>query len=217
MNKLNIRTLFLTLFIIPNLLFAQDDVPEIELKKFSIGLVPQYSLLGGMRTDLDIRLNEKNHWLVVSPLIFYDDGNIGYSDYEEMFGVGLELQHRIYLHKNDPQPRGAYFGYGTVFNYYSVESNGYQSYLFDENGNDYIGLEYGPVNTNIFKFGGNFVFGLQTVINDFFYLDAYIGTGIRLSVDNKTSGLHKYYTDSWLDLGYSGTLLVGGLRLGISF
>ena len=34
---------------------------------------------------------------------------------KKCLGIGLELQHRIYLHKNDPQPRGAYFGYGTVF------------------------------------------------------------------------------------------------------
>ena len=59
MNKLYIQTLFLTLLIIPNFLLAQDEIPEIEVKKFSVGLVPQYSLLGGMRTDLDIRLNEK--------------------------------------------------------------------------------------------------------------------------------------------------------------
>ena len=104
-----------------------------------------------------------------------------------------------------------------VFTYYSVKSEGFNTYLFQENGNEYIGMQPGLSTTNIFKFGGNFVFGLQTVINDFFYLDAYLGTGIRLSVDNKTSGLHDYYTDGWLDLGYSGTLLVAGIRMGITF
>lgn len=202
---------------VPNLLRAQDDEFTQAIKTFNVGLVPQYSILGGMRTDLDFRLNDRNQWLVVSPLFYYDDGNLGFSDYEQMFGVGIELQHRIFLHKNDPLPKGVYFGYGPVFNYFSVESEGYYSYLIQEEGNNYFGLEEGSINTNIFKFGGNFVIGLQTIVNDFFYLDAYIGTGIRLSFDNKASGLHDYYTDGWLDLGYSGTLMVGGLRLGISF
>ncbi len=204
------------LLLAPILNCAQKDTSE-ELKTFSVGIVPQYSIMGGMRADLDFRLNEKNHWLVVSPLFFYDDGNLGFSDYEKMVGTGIELQHKIFLHKNDPQPKGAYIAYGPVFNYFSVEDEGFISHIFEEEGKEYIRLENSSVNTNVFKFGGNFIIGLQTIINDFFYLDAYIGTGIRLSFDNKTSGIHDYYNDGWLDLGYSGTMLVGGVRLGIAF
>ena len=124
MNNKYILTILAFLLMMPASVFAQDEKSEQEVKTFNIGLVPQYSILGGMRTDLDFRLNSKNHWLIVSPIFHYDDSNNGFGDYEKMFGVGIELQHRIFLHKNDPLPTGAYFGYGPVFNFYSVDNDG---------------------------------------------------------------------------------------------
>jgi hypothetical protein len=76
--------------------------------------------------------------------------------------------------------------------------------------------------TSIFNLAGfneklNLIFGLYFLIMDNFYLDSDIGNGIRFSFDNQTTGLHDYYNDWWGDMGYSGTLMVGGFRFGVLF
>ncbi len=203
------------LLFLPFYMVAQDtEIPE-PVKKISVGMVPQYAITNGIRIDVDLRLNESRHWLVFAPQLYLRMSESTNYDYNSLVGFGFEFQHKMFLH-DKPKPKGPYFAYGPVFNYFNVEDDGYNISPFSEYGNSYFELAEGPVHTNIFKVGGNIIFGMQTVISDFFYIDTYIGTGFRLSFDNRTSGLHKGYNDWMGDLGYSGTLLVGGVRIGIS-
>ena len=211
--KKSILVIIILATFIPSILQAQDETEE--RKTFGVGIVPQYAFTNGARFDFDFRLKKKGQWLVVAPQVYINPGNSDMWDYEEMYGVGIDLQHKFFF-KDRPVPRGAYLAYGPVFQYYSVKEEGLSSYGFEEDGTNYIGLQDDMLQTSIYKFGGNLIFGLQTVINEFFYIDAYMGTGVRLSFDNRVSGLHGYYNDWWGDFGYSGTLIVAGIRFGIS-
>lgn len=205
---------FVLMLLAPVFLLGQEGETKAA-KTFGIGVVPQYAFSGGSRIDLDFRLKKPGHWLVVAPQFYMNSNSSLNWDFEELIGAGIELQHKIFLHDR-PIPKGAYLAYGPVFQYFSIKDQGLEAYSFDEGGVEYIGLNEELVQTNIYKFGGNLIFGLQTVVSEYFYLDLYIGTGVRLSFDDRTSGLHGYYNDWWGDFGYSGTLLVGGIRFGIS-
>jgi hypothetical protein len=213
MNK-KIGFFFLLILFAPAWLFGQDETLT-KVKTFNVGVVPQYAFSHGMRIDLDFRLHKPGQWMVVSPQFYLIAQNPDNSNYKELVGVGIELQHRLFF-KDRPIPKGAYLGYGPVFQYFSVKDQGLAAYSFDENQVEYIGLSEGSIQTNIYKFGGNLILGIQTVVNDYFYVDAFLGTGIRISLDNRTSGLHGYYNDWWGDIGYSGTLIVAGIRFGVS-
>lgn len=210
------KTLFILIsFCFPILLFAQTTESTV-VKTFNVGVVPQYSISSGTRIDFDFRLRKPGHWLVVAPQFYMDNGNNSINhDIDQMVGFGIELQHKIFF-RDTPEPKGAYLAYGPVFQYRSVKAEGLKAYDFEENGTDYIGLASDMNQTSIYKYGANLICGLQTVVSEFFYIDLFIGTGIRLSFDNRTSGLHGYYNNGWIDYGYSGTLLVGGIRFGIS-
>lgn len=207
----------LILFLLfPLVSFSQETPETAELPaRYGVGIVPQYAIVNGIRVDFDFRLNGRGQWLVLAPQAYISSSNNSW-DYYNMTGTGIEIQHKLFL--NEFKNRGGtYFAYGPVFNYFSVNDDGLVARNFIENGGNYIGLVDDEINTKIFKIGGNVIFGLQLVLNRNFYLDTYVGTGIRFSFDNKTTGLHEYYNDWWGDMGYSGTLIVGGFRFGVLF
>lgn len=210
------RKLLLLFFLLPFSVFSQNENSEPSETKFSVGVVPQYAIISGLRADFDFKLNSKNHWLVVAPQLYLSNSDNFNNEYNSMFGIGVEIQHKIFM-KKELNKKGIYFAYGPTFNYYSVKDDGLTTKAFVEDGGSYIGLEDGEITTNIVKFGGNFIVGAQFVIADFMYIDPYVGMGMRFSYDNQTSGLHDYYNDWWADMGYSGTLMVGGVRIGIIF
>jgi hypothetical protein len=185
-------------------------------KTFGISMVPQYAFSNGTRIDFDVRLSEKGHWLVVGPQLYISNGTSGIWNYDRLTGTGIDLQHRIFL-RHKPEPTGTYLAYGPVIQFFSVRDQGLEAYGFKEGDDNYIGLNEKMIRTNIFKLGGNLIFGYQTVLSETLYLDFFLGTGIRFSYDNRKSGLHSYYNKSWVDLGYSGTLMVGGFRFGLMF
>ena len=216
-NILKMRYLITVLFLLPILASAQHNCEDFnEQKSFGLGVVPQYAISNGMRIDLDFRLNNKNQWLVVSPLVFLNNKPKFNWDYNSMVGTGIEVQHKLFLtgHLKMGNP---YISYGPVFNYFSVKDDGLTARKFTENGGNYIGLTEDEITTKIFKIGGNLIFGLHLFVMDNLYFDTFVGTGIRFAFDNKTTGFHGYYNEWWGDMGYSGTLMVGGFRFGVMF
>jgi len=212
-----VKYLIVLIILLPQITLSQQTTEKAkDQKTFSLGIVPQYAIVNGFRIDLDFKLNEKNHWLVVAPQMYISSKpNLDW-DYNNMIGAGFEIQHKVFL-KKELSNANAYFSYGPVFNWYSVEDEGLTAQEFTENGGRYIGLAEDEFTTNIYKIGGNLIFGILFTISDNFYLDSFIGTGMRFSFDNKTSGLHSYYNEWWGDMGYSGTLMVGGFRFGVMF
>ena len=209
------KKIIIILLILPCFVFGQEN-NTIQKPSFKLGIVPQYAISNGTRIDLDFQLNNPKHWLVFAPQLYISNrDNLGWN-YNSMFGAGIEVQHKIFLNEKKSN-RGVYVAYGPVFNYFNVKDDGFVASNFIDNGGNYIDLQEDEIATGIFKFGANLIFGIEFTISERFYFDPYIGTGIRLSVDNRTTGLHGYYNDWWGDLGYSGTLMVGGARFGVNF
>lgn len=215
-NYFTNRILPILLILLPLLGTGQQEPAAPPAKKMSIGIVPQYAITNGTRIDLDFKLPGKNQWLVVAPQLYLVTKNSTLWDFNEMTGVGIDLQHRFYFGQSQShEPKGLWIAYGPVIQYRSVTDEGLDSYSFREEEVNYIGLGKKEMQTGIWKTGGNLLFGYQALASRLFYFDFYLGTGIRLSFDNRHSGLHGIYNEWWGDLGYSGTLLVGGFRFGI--
>jgi hypothetical protein len=211
--KINVLVLFICLFAV--LILPAQEKP-VSIHKNAIGIVPQYAIINGFRTDFDFSIASKsNQWMVVSPQIYISPENPNLFDYDNMWGLGIELQHRFYLEEGTG---GFYLGYGPMFQFFNIQDELLHTELLNENGIEYTVLRYGKVNTRIYKGGLNATGGYQFVILNSLYLDFYLGTGIRLSFDDTGSGsFHRIYNDWWGDYGYSGTLITAGFRFGMTF
>ena len=208
------KNILLILLFIPISSFSQNNDNDAKTNGISIGIVPQYAISNGIRFDLDFDLIKQSQSLVLAPQFYISTQDGAIWNYNSMIGAGLELQHRIYLQKKEKR-EGAYFAYGPVFNFFSVKDDGLMVRRFVNNGGTYFGLVEEEMTTSIYKFGGNFILGIQGFTKGNLYIDPFIGMGIRFSFDDKLSGFHSYYNNWWGDMGYSGILMVGGLRIGV--
>lgn len=196
--------------------FAQEK--DAFVPRLGIGFVPQYSISGGMRFDIDHSISKtSNQWLIISPEVFMVTGSRFNHDFKELYGFGLDVKHRIYMKANTMKPLGFYAQYGVMFQYFSIKDNRQYTQVYTDNGVEYYGVVEGEIRSNLYKFGGNFHFGYQWLIGDKVYFDLYTGAGIRISHNNHKDGLDTWYNNSWIDYGYSGTLLDGGFRVGFYF
>lgn len=196
--------------------FAQEKEPF--LPRMGLGFVPQYTISGGMRFDIDRSISKtSNQWLIISPQVYMLSGSRYGHDFKELSGVGLDVKHKIYLKPNTMKPLGFYAEYGIMFQYFSITENKQYTVPVSENGVPYYEVVEGDLNTKLYKVGGNFHLGYQWLLGDKVYFDIYTGAGIRISHNNINEGFDTWYNNSWIDYGYSGTLLDGGFRIGFYF
>ncbi len=196
--------------------FAQEK--ETFLPRMGLGFVPQYTISGGMRFDIDRSISKtSNQWLIISPQVYMLSGSRYGHDFKELSGVGLDVKHKIYLKPNTMKPLGFYAEYGIMFQYFSITENKQYTVPVSENGVPYYEVVEGDLNTKLYKVGGNFHLGYQWLLGDKVYFDIYTGAGIRISHNNINEGFDTWYNNSWIDYGYSGTLLDGGFRIGFYF
>jgi hypothetical protein len=182
------------------------------------GFVPQYTISGGMRFDIDRSVSKtSNQWLIISPQVFMVSGYRFGHEFKDVWGTGMDVKHKIYLKPNSMKPEGFYVQYGVMFQYFSITGNHQYSGTYIEDGVQYTGVFEGEIQTNLYKFGGNFHLGYQWLIGDKVFFDIYTGAGIRISHNNRNEGFDTWYNNSWIDYGYSGTLLDGGFRVGVYF
>jgi hypothetical protein len=196
--------------------FGQNN--DSIIPRMGLGFVPQYTISGGMRFDIDRSISKtSNQWLIISPQVFMVSGKRFGHDFKELSGVGLDLKHKIYLKPGTMKPVGFYAQYGVMFQYFSITENRQYTELVSENGVEYYEVTEGDLNTKLYKFGGNFHIGYQWLVNDKVYFDLYSGGGIRMSRNNQKDGFDTWYNNYWIDYGYSGTLLDAGFRVGFYF
>ena len=207
------------LFVIALLPFispAQEEGTSISMT--GVGFVPQYTISGGLRFDVDLRLTKtSNQWLTLSPQIYWVTGYRYDHEFESLKGLGMDVKHRIFLNPESIDPAGVYVQYGVMAQYFSIIDNRQYGEYYEENGVIYYGVSEGEIETRLLKVGGNFHLGYQWLFGKRVYLDVYAGPGIRISHNNRTEGFDTWYNNSWIDYGYSGTLLDGGFRLGFYF
>lgn len=196
--------------------FAQE-VETFSLRT-GIGFVPQYTISGGLRFDIDRSISKtSNQWLIISPQVFMLTGMRYDHDFEQLSGVGIDLKHKIYLKPNSMKPQGFYAQYGIMFQYFSITDNRQYTAPYTENGVPYYEVVEGELDTKLYKAGGNFHLGYQWLVGDKVYFDIYTGAGIRISHNNHNEGFDTWYNNYWVDYGYSGTLLDAGFRVGVYF
>jgi hypothetical protein len=58
--------------------------------------------------------------------------------------------------------------------------------------------------------------GKSVVRSKPFIIDYYLGVGFRYSMD-KNLDLIESYNDTWFEHGYSGSLMVAGIKFGFNF
>lgn len=210
-----IQLIILSVFM-ATMAFAQVNQPFKREKILSI--VPQYVFQNGFRVDYEFTLQKNwKSWLQVSPELFIstDGNNMTDNNYNSMRGVGLEVHHKYFM--KEPNERyGFYFAYGGGVQLFGIKSNQNVDYTYLENGAEYISYRNEEVNTTINRVLLNFLVGKQIVRYKPFIVDYYLGIGFRYSMD-KNLELMETYNESWFDNGYSGSLLVAGVKFGFNF
>lgn len=176
---------------------AQEDVNPTSETKYAFSFTPQYVITGGMRIDFDFKLSEKL-WFTAAPVVYYMDDTYMYDPESTSYtGVGGFFNFRYF-----PAKKGMYAGMGLNYRYLST------SYL-----------EYSETVEREASFntaGFDIMFGYQFRLVEQLFMDLYLGWGFRYSIQDSEEP-EEYWSDAFLDLGYSGFLPVAGLRLGFEF
>ena len=208
--------LIILVLLTSTIVFAQDEKPFQREKILSI--VPQYVFQNGFRVDYEFTLRDnRKSWLQFSPELFIstDGNNMTSANYKSMRGIGLEVHHKYFM--KEPNERyGFYFAYGGGLQIFGIKNDQNVQYTYSEYDTNYISYRTEEVNTTINRVLLNFIVGKQITRYKPFIVDYYLGVGFRYSMD-KNLELMEIYNQSWFDNGYSGSLLVAGLKLGFNF
>lgn len=182
-----------------------------------ISIVPQYVFQNGFRVDYEFNLhNDWKSWLQLSPTLFIstDDNDVSSYSYNNMRGVGMEVHHKYFMQEPDDR-RGFYFAYGGGLQFLGISNDQLVSYDYTENGIHYSSYRTEEVTTAINRLLLNVMVGRQVVRYKPFIIDYYLGVGFRYSMD-KDLKLIDNFNDTWFDYGYSGSLIVAGIKLGFN-
>ena len=213
---MKLLTIILLSIVTSTMVFAQDE-PTFKREKI-ISIVPQYVFQDGFRVDYEFTIqNNRKSWIQFSPEIFINtDGNELYShDYNSMRGFGLEIHHKYFM-KEPTQRNGYYFAYGGGLQYFGIKDNQEVEYSYSEYGTNYISYRNEDVNIPINRLLVNLMVGKSVVRSKPFIIDYYLGVGFRYSMDNNLD-LIDTYNDTWFEHGYSGSLMVAGIKFGFNF
>ena len=120
MKKLVFTVCFLWLF--NSVCFSQEAIPFGP--RLGVGFVPQYTISGGLRFDIDRSISKtSNQWLIISPQVFMLTGRRFNHDFKDLWGVGMDVKHKIFLKPANMKPSGYYVQYGVMFQYFSINEN----------------------------------------------------------------------------------------------
>ncbi len=183
---------------------AQTD--SVAIKKSVVAFSPQHLFFKGIRIYYDTRISQK-HWLQFSPEIYMAvnaKNSFSNASYRDLYGIGIAVHDRNYINKIN-HPGGLYLSYGISYNYFKL--------TYDIESTD----SYTQEHTTIQKVGGDVLIGYQFVLFSKLILDAYTGLGLNYSM-REYSGIEKRsFNSDMADYGYTGSLLLAGIRLGLTF
>lgn len=203
--------------------FAQEEKSENVVLFFN----PQYLFTSGIRFDIDLRKPNSNKWWVISPYYYTDgddesflnrgnDSDFNSRKYESMYGYGLGISRKIFL-KSQPTAKGFYALLGLTYRYFSIQGDNYTYVeITGDDGLSYFDLQDIKYTININSYNGYIVLGHQFNPFSKFYIDLYMGFGLRYSTHSSPENAIIQYNRGNIDYGYSGTQFIGGFRFGIS-
>ena len=215
-----------------------DDFPDKPVtstqKNFTIAIQPLQLFNWAWRLDFEARLGNSNGWLQFGPAIYSVDKSGGnenpsYYYYEDFYyytnfwfdiglrepfsklnGYGLDINYKQFLNPS----QFFYFAGGLSYTRINIKYFGrvFKDYIED-------GLQYHESVSDfhtqtIKKFGVNAFLGIQIPNRSAFLCDMFWGLAYRHSFsDNK-----KYaFNNTMFSFGYSGVVLLMGVRLGVKF
>ena len=197
----------------------------------TLSIVPQYAFYHGMRFDYERRIKNTDQWIVLAPQIFSDassnnwrnnGGNVGYSSYLSMSGVGINAYYKFAAYKStnfntrSGLPRHIlYVAAGPNFQYFSLKNIEEVPYPFIEDGITYYRFELEEVKKPVYRVGLIANMGWQLTF-DRFALDLYFGLAIKYSMDGNGELINDPFAE-WVDPAYTGVLLDGGVKVGFFF
>ncbi len=188
--------------------------------------VPQYLIKNGVRIDIERKLSP-SHWLRVEPIIYLKDNyqmdTDGYDSDQEPFinqmygaGLGISSVHILYNTLQQKKRVTFYVTYGasyTLFNF-NITEKVWKPYT-TEDGLTFQHKVPDTYNLRTSKLGADATIGMRKELFKRLFLDIYLGFGLRYSVVNPPEGFQIPFNSNFIDYGYSGTTLVGGVRLGV--
>lgn len=191
-----------------SLIFLQNINSQEEEQSFDevLSFHPFHLVNNGIRIDYDRKI-AKNHWIQIGPQFYAAEKNENndYRDYSELMGVGISVYHRMYLGSKAPS-LGTYFSYGATISHFNLKYEESTSSRTDATSE-----------TRINKFGGDIVIGYQTKAFERLIIDVYAGLGGRYADRTFTGATKKKFNEFLYDYGYTGNVLLGGIRIGFSF
>ena len=202
------------------------DAQESDSERFAVFFVPQYIITNGIRVDVDFRKAESGSWWVISPY-YYSDGssssflnpsdNYDYNTYtyKKLIGGGLGISRKIFITKN--KNKGFYAMLGATYKYFKIDGDNlnYVEYTGDD-GLTYYEMQDLEYSININSYAGQIILGHQFNPASKFYIDLFIGFGVKFSEHSSPENVMVKYNRGAIDYGYSGTQFIGGARFGIA-
>lgn len=194
--------------LLPVHIFAAEPAlnsPEEKLKPSGIiSFVPQYFFINGLRLDYDWAITS-NHWIQMAPVFFYknspSDGALATTRYNNQRGGGLHVYHRFYPAEGFAAKK-IYLAYGPMYHYNKLQ---YGNRSETDRPERY---------TAIHKTGFDILLGFNTLLSDNMIFDLYVGLGMRHSFIHSDAANPEKFNNSYIDFGYSGNVLLMGLRIG---
>ena len=202
---------------------AQDNRES----KFHIMAMPQYLIKNGLRFDIDYKVGD-GRWLIISPYLYLVDNSSVYDssmyvqsvfyqpEFVKLTGYGLGLAQRHVLNRQGSVRTSVYMEYGLLCRYYSFEMDDYLWTTYTENNLNFMRRERAEYDIKVTNLGINCQFGLQHEIFDNFLIDVFVGCGMRYSIYDKPEGSSVKFNNSIFDYGFTGTMVTGGIRLGVA-
>jgi hypothetical protein len=217
------------MLLLPVMLFQSAIARQPEKKEYNFLIfgVPQYIITNGLRIDADIHRKESPHWLIISPYYYFDHvsvdllnlgGSSVYYDpysYDKMMGFGLGLSRRTFLSK-EPVSHGFYLQYGATYKYFNLEGKNYTWVEYTDNDDlPYQEMRYINYYVYVHSMSASALVGYQTQILPSFYIDVFIGFGVKYAFHRSPEHVTVKYNRGVDDYGYTGTYMAGGIRFGI--
>ena len=208
---------------------------EGPLPKYTLAVQPLFLSNGGLKIDVERRLNSPDDWLYFSVSSYYrgkydgrydgrydrkydgeHDGryygwenfNTNFTPVNRFHGYGLEMAYKRYF----PRTK-AYWSAGLSYTYHNVYYADWVYALFEKDGLIFCEYMETEVKQTFNKLLPNVCVGAMTSLHSRVFLDVYAGIGYSYSFYDKDK---KPFNKSVFEYGYRGIRPLGGIRVGVT-
>jgi hypothetical protein len=174
---------------------------------------PQHFIVSTLKFELEKGLSDKSSIGLAPFATVFDQSD------ESVYGGGLELRKKFYVYGGDSALplTGFYAGVSANYGYFNAKysySDRDPSFCgYDQFGNYTCNYPLIENKETIHQFGMDAEFGYQVSIKGIFYLDTFLGGGVRYG--HSSIGRETNYSFSILEYAFKGVIPKIGLRLGL--